>query len=162
MSTQNLSELATRAQAGHILDSVEGQLLELPRGTAQNIIGRGLARYQELHRKVVETLVFECGAVAYPADGEIFELTLDGDAPENQPLEMVSRFGYAPVGWRHNGPKVSGKQTRRFKLVGVWATVATSMRCRRSSSPTARTLRASGLWPLRPPTPVLKDEARSE
>lgn len=56
---------------------------------------------------------------AYPADGEIFELTLDGDAAENQPLEMLRRFGYNPTGWHYNGPKVAGKQTRRFKLVGV-------------------------------------------
>ena len=27
------------------------------------------------------------------ADGEVFEMTLDGDAPENQPLEMVRKDG---------------------------------------------------------------------
>ena len=58
---------------------------------------------------------------AMPADGEIFELTIDidGDAPEKQPLEMVFAFGYDPKGWRHTGKKVAGKQTRRFKRVGV-------------------------------------------
>lgn len=56
----------------------------------------------------------------YPAVGEIFELTLDGDAPENQPLEMVSRDGYDhPELWSHNGERVVGVQTRRFKLVEV-------------------------------------------
>lgn len=58
----------------------------------------------------------------YPADGEVFELTLDADAPENQPLEMVRRFGYNPEGWQwqYTSKKVlSGKQTRRFKLVAV-------------------------------------------
>lgn len=42
----------------------------------------------------------------YPADGEVFALTLDGDAPENQPLEMVRRDGY-------------GNPARRFKLVSI-------------------------------------------
>ena len=56
---------------------------------------------------------------AYPKVGEIFELTLDGDLPENQPLEIVRGFGYNPEGWGHKGPKVSGQQTRRFKLAQV-------------------------------------------
>lgn len=55
----------------------------------------------------------------YPAMGEVFELTLDGDAPENQPLEMAHRDGYRTEGWQHTGKKVAGKQTRRFKLVSV-------------------------------------------
>lgn len=47
----------------------------------------------------------------------MFELTLDGDAPENQPLQIVRDCGYTGK-WGHNGPKVKGKgkQTRRFKL----------------------------------------------
>ena len=52
---------------------------------------------------------------AHYAEGEVFEMTLNGDAPENQPLEMVRRDGYTGR-WTHNGPKVSGRQTRRFKL----------------------------------------------
>lgn len=55
----------------------------------------------------------------YPATGEIFELTLDGDALKNQPLEMVRRDGYVSKEWKHTGKKVSGKQTRRFTLVSV-------------------------------------------
>lgn len=56
----------------------------------------------------------------YPADGEIFELTLDGDLPENQPLEMVWRIGYDKTEeWRFNGARVTGIQTRRFKLVSI-------------------------------------------
>ncbi|GEM_PF-1427146 len=54
----------------------------------------------------------------YPAVGEVFELTLDGDAPENQPLEMVRRDGYTGD-WRHKGPVVKGVETRRFKFVSV-------------------------------------------
>ena len=55
----------------------------------------------------------------YPKEGEAFELTLDGDAPENAPLEVVRSFGYDPTGWSHNGPTVTGKQTRQFMLVGI-------------------------------------------
>ena len=53
----------------------------------------------------------------YP-DGEVFEMTLNGDAPENQPLEMVRRDGYTGD-WKHSGPKVKGIETRRFKWVAV-------------------------------------------
>ncbi len=55
-----------------------------------------------------------------PADGEVFELTLDGDAPENQPLEMVRQAGYDNwQEWEHNGPAVKGRETRRFKWVYI-------------------------------------------
>lgn len=58
--------------------------------------------------------------LVYPADGEIFELTLDGDAPENDPIKMVRRDGYSkPEKWKHAGKKVVGKQTRHFVLVSV-------------------------------------------
>ncbi len=52
----------------------------------------------------------------YPEVGEIFELTLDG--AENQPLDMVARDGYTGE-WKHQGPAVTGKQTRRFQFVQV-------------------------------------------
>lgn len=54
----------------------------------------------------------------YPAVGEVFELTLDGDAPENQPLAMVQQGGYNGA-WQHKGLLVTGRQARRFKLVQV-------------------------------------------
>lgn len=55
-----------------------------------------------------------------PADGEIFELTLDGDDPASDPIYMVIRVGYYgnAEGWQHHGPRVTGKQTRKFRLVG--------------------------------------------
>ena len=53
----------------------------------------------------------------YPKVGEIFELTLDGDAPENQPLEMLPRSCYHLGQWEHHGSVVKGKHTRRFKIV---------------------------------------------
>ena len=56
----------------------------------------------------------------YPPDGVEFELTLDGDAVSNDPTEMVRRDGYgSPEKWKFTGKKVSGIQTRRFKLVSI-------------------------------------------
>jgi hypothetical protein len=55
----------------------------------------------------------------YPQLGEVFELTLDFDAPENEVMEMVEEFGYNSAGWSHVGAKVTGQKTRRFKLVQV-------------------------------------------
>ena len=52
----------------------------------------------------------------YPKIGVIFELTLDGDAPENQPMTMFESNGYITKGWWHNGVVVAGKQTHIFKL----------------------------------------------
>lgn len=55
-----------------------------------------------------------------PRDGEVFELTLDGNAAENQPLEMLRLDGFdPPLDSGHNGPIVVGKQTRHFKFVTV-------------------------------------------
>ena len=53
----------------------------------------------------------------YP-DGVEFDMTLDGDAPENQPLEMVRRDGYSGR-WKHKGSTVKGMQTQRFKWAAV-------------------------------------------
>lgn len=60
----------------------------------------------------------------YPMVGETFELTLNGDAPENQPLEMLIRFiekeGCSPKkDAGHRGPLVRGCATSRFKLVQI-------------------------------------------
>lgn len=59
---------------------------------------------------------------SYPPEGRVFELTLDGDATEIQPLEMVCRYKlYSPdkEGWHHSGPVVKGVQSRKFKLVRI-------------------------------------------
>lgn len=61
----------------------------------------------------------ETRRMTYPV-GEVFELTLDGDDAENDPVEMVRRDGYSkPEQWQFNGTRVAGVQTRRFKLVSV-------------------------------------------
>ncbi len=57
---------------------------------------------------------------SYPVEGLIFELTLDGDAPTSNPIAMVHSDGYSQhERWRHAGTRVTGKQTRSFKLVSV-------------------------------------------
>ncbi|MDO8435154.1 MAG: hypothetical protein Q7S89_00535 [bacterium] len=56
--------------------------------------------------------------MGYPAIEEVFALRIEGDAPENQPLEMVKREGYdRPMKWKHAGSTVNGRQACRFKLV---------------------------------------------
>ena len=56
----------------------------------------------------------------WPAVGEVFKLTLDGNAPENQPLAMLKSDGYdSPERWKHSGKKVGGIETKLFKLVSV-------------------------------------------
>lgn len=56
----------------------------------------------------------------YPANGEIFELTLNVDDPSVDPIEMVCRDGYENTeNWRHTGTKLTGVITRRFKLVAI-------------------------------------------
>lgn len=56
--------------------------------------------------------------IPWPRPNEVFELTLDGDASENQPLAMVKADGYDGP-WQHNGSTVKGRETRRFKLVEI-------------------------------------------
>lgn len=77
------------------------------------------ARPPKPEEEVVEEVPAQPVVPAYPQVGEVFELTFDGDAPENQPLEIVRYFGYNPEGWKHKGLRVGGKQTCRFKLVQV-------------------------------------------
>ena len=53
-----------------------------------------------------------------PQDGEIFDLTLDGDSID--PIAMVRGNGYKNADqWEFKGPKVTGTQTKKFKLVSV-------------------------------------------
>ena len=55
----------------------------------------------------------------YPQVNVPFELTLDGDLPENTLMGIVEAFGYKPAGWDYNGTVLTGKQTRQFMLVGI-------------------------------------------
>ncbi len=73
------------------------------------------ARPPKPEEEVVEEAPPQPVVPAYPVIGEVFELTLDGDAPENQPFQIVKDCGYTGK-WRHNGRTVKGKQTRRFKF----------------------------------------------
>ena len=51
----------------------------------------------------------------FPKEGEEFELTLDGDTPD--PFQMVRSEGFDPTEWKFNGPKIEGRQTKKFKLL---------------------------------------------
>ena len=77
--------------------------------------GQDLALVQPKAEQEMEQASFEPAVPAYPAIGEVFELTLDSNVPENQPLQIVRDCGYTGK-WRHNGRTVKGKQTRRFKF----------------------------------------------
>jgi hypothetical protein len=65
----------------------------------------------------IETALAVSTSPTYPKEGEVFQLTLDFDAPENEPMEMVEEFGYNSAGWTYVGAKVTGQYTRQFKLV---------------------------------------------
>ena len=72
----------------------------------------------ELMQERILRVLREPMQIRHYADGVAFSLTLDGDAVENQPLEMVQSDRYAGT-WQHNGPTVKGRQTRTFKWVSV-------------------------------------------
>lgn len=65
----------------------------------------------------IAELVVRSGRRSYPAEGEIFELTLD--AAECDPLTMVREDGYNPTGWKYTGEGLTGVCTGKFKLVSV-------------------------------------------
>ena len=51
-----------------------------------------------------------------PAVGEVFELTIDGDAPWNDPMALVRGDGYDEKCWEFHGRMIEGNQTRKFRL----------------------------------------------
>jgi hypothetical protein len=51
----------------------------------------------------------------YPKTGEVFELTLNPNAPENTPLGIIN----LPETWKHNGKVVTSKETKLFMLVSI-------------------------------------------
>lgn len=51
---------------------------------------------------------------AIPADDVWFDLEVDNNI---DPVEVVTSANYDPRGWKYLGPKLSGKQTLRVKLV---------------------------------------------
>jgi hypothetical protein len=60
---------------------------------------------------------------SYPEDGVVFELTIDGDDPDVQPLTIVKMAGGDPGRYRYRGRVIEGKQTRRFMFVSVGGSV---------------------------------------
>lgn len=107
----------TDPQKSDIIATMVGAIPSLTFDEAQDGIigakGPFVADIQVVFERAKQRLV-----PVYPATGEAFELTLDGNAPENQPLEMVRRDGYSGD-WKHKGPIVKGPETRQFKLVSV-------------------------------------------
>lgn len=112
----------TDGQRGDLIATMAGAIpSDLTFDEAQGIIGAKGPFVAEV-RAAFERRRKGCPASKLPhhPDGEVFELTLDGDAPDNQPLEMVRRDGYDhPELWRHSGPTVKGAQTRKFKWVSI-------------------------------------------
>ena len=96
---------------------------------ADDVLGRFARQQHDWFRRVregsldPETVVRAVHAIidwTIPADGVEFELTLDFGAPENDPIAMVRADGYSePENWKYTGKKLSGIQTRSFKLVRV-------------------------------------------
>lgn len=72
-----------------------------------------------------------------PRIGETFELTLNGDKVD--PVEMVTQTGRKGL-WKYLGNRISGTQTRRFKLVDIGACRNMAVARERAGS------LADGLW----------------
>ncbi len=50
-----------------------------------------------------------------PAEGEIFELTLDADSID--PISMVGNAGNDPTDWKFEGERLKGRFTKKFRLL---------------------------------------------
>ena len=84
---------------------------------------------EDLHRLVtpdgketldkIAELVVQDRRRPYPAEGEVFTLTMDANDPECDPLAMVREDGYNPAEWKHVGDKLTGVHTGKFRLVSV-------------------------------------------
>ena len=119
MATHETVRKMTDGQKSDIIATMMGAIPPLTFDEAQGIVGEKGPFVAEI-RNAFERRRKKIPAPKLPhyADGEVFEMTLDGDAPENHPLEMVRRDGYTG-NWKHSGPVVKGIVTRRFKWVAV-------------------------------------------
>lgn len=111
----------------------EDRLMTTKHVVADDVFGTIAKRQWELSRRVLEgTLdpdwvakelqrVIE-GLKIHPVIiSKIFELTLDGDDPINDPMEMIRSNGFDPDAWKFKGKRVVGKQTRKFRMACVGA-----------------------------------------
>lgn len=80
--------------------------------------------------------------VRLPADGELFQLTLD--ASQADPMAMVRGDGYDPKGWKFNGPALQGTLTGQFKLVRLGA--VSSLTDARAKAHAMSVTLAEGQW----------------
>lgn len=121
-------------QYNEVLVAVTRALPKALDGTDPKIVIAGLENRGEalglaLHGAIIQVATTETEQIMiapaippYPAVGVEFELKLDFDAPEADPIAMVRADGYgSPEKWKFTGRKGSGIQTRCFKLVRVGA-----------------------------------------
>ncbi|MFA5736839.1 MAG: hypothetical protein WCX70_00530 [Candidatus Paceibacterota bacterium] len=81
---------------------------------------------------------------------EIFELTIDGNIPENTPEGMIKNCkycGFELEKWSHEGPTITGKKTKKFKLTQIgqqhdWTTTKTLLRNKNGPTPEGQWLKA--------------------
>ena len=120
MATRETVRVMTDGQKSDLLATMAGAIPPLTFDEAQGIIGDKGPFVADVRSVFERAKARLAGAPTpqptYPAVGEVFELMLDGDA--HSPLEMVQRDGYSG-NWKHKGPVVKGRHTRRFKLVQV-------------------------------------------
>ena len=114
--------------SGAFVEFVKQVIGDLPRDISDDECRRWGGRDEELTRVLRAALMPDEQVEAsdqpssrnWPVVGEVFELTLDFDAPENDPVQMVRADGYSnSEKWKHAGTKPAGVQTRRFKLVEI-------------------------------------------
>jgi hypothetical protein len=118
-NTRETVRTMTDGQRNDLIATVIATIPSLTFDEAQGIIGAKGPLVADFRTAWERAKARFTEPTSYPATDEIFELTLDGDAAENQPLEMVRRDGYNPKGWQHRGPVVKGRHTKRFKLVEI-------------------------------------------
>lgn len=108
--------LKMRDERNQVLEFVTATLAVLPRGLSGAMMQRWIEMPVAERSAALRSVLIS----PWPKPGEVFQLTINGDASECDPIQMVCSDGYnESETWKHNGFKVEGQQTRRFKLVEV-------------------------------------------
>ncbi len=110
MTTYETVRRMTDPQRGDLIATMAGVIpSDLSFDEAQAIIGNKGPFVAEIRDAFAKRRLN-----AVPADDEWFELEVDDDV---NPMSVVTTAGYDQKGWTYLGPKLSGKQTLRVKLV---------------------------------------------
>ena len=110
METHETVRKMTDRQRGDIVATMAGAIpSDLTFEEAQAIIGAKGSFVAEIRQAFAKRRLN-----ALPADDVWFELEVHNDI---NPIDVVTSAGYDPKGWEYLGPKLSGKQTLRVKLV---------------------------------------------